>query len=669
MSATVFKQVNYDVNALVKFIELGQIGLPDIQRPFVWNNVKVRDLFDSMYKGYPVGYLLFWQNAFSEAAKQIGIDHKQKVPNLLIVDGQQRLTSLYAVVKCVSVLRENFTTEQIEIAFDPLHEKFEVADAAIRRDKSYIPNISKVWTANGGLIKFVNTYLADLRETRVLTSEEEEHISDSISRLNGPLNFPLTALELSDTVSEEGVADVFVRINSKWTSLNQADFILTLMSVFWDEGRAQLEDFCRKARQSGAGPSAYNHFIHPSPDQLLRAGIALGFKRARLNYVYSILRGKDLDTGEFTDQRRDEQFAILKAAQAKVLNLQYWQDFFKAIMQAGHRSRGTISSNTALIYSYALYLIGRTEYGVAEFDLRKVIARWFFMSSLRGRYTSSPESAMEFDLARLRDVKDAQGFVSTLNRVCDESLTSDYWNITLPNDLATSSAQSPSLYAFYAALVLLNAPVLFSNLKVSELLDPTVQANKSAIERHHLFPRGFLKKQGIEETRETNQIANYALVEWGDNVNISDSAPSDYLPTYTSRFGANELAKMYKFHALFDGWESTTYKDFLIRRRELIARVIQDGYESLKAGVPEAEQVISMGELVSRGETSDVEFKSTLRMNLHTGEFDQRIEHETLKTIGGFLNRSGGTLVLGVSDDGQPIGIEADRFPNEDKMH
>jgi uncharacterized protein with ParB-like and HNH nuclease domain len=107
MSETVFKQVSYDLNALIKYIELGEIGLPDIQRPFVWKNAKVRDLFDSMYKGYPVGYLLFWQNEFSDDARVIGTDTKQKPPRLLIVDGQQRLTSIYAVLKSLIHFWEN----------------------------------------------------------------------------------------------------------------------------------------------------------------------------------------------------------------------------------------------------------------------------------------------------------------------------------------------------------------------------------------------------------------------------------------------------------------------------------------------------------------------------------------------------------------------------------
>ena len=271
MSGTVFKQVNFNLNALVENIELGQIGLPDIQRPFIWKNAKVRDLFDSMYRGYPVGYLLFWENGFSDGVRVIGTDTKEIPPSLLIVDGQQRLTALYAVVKGIPIVRENYDSELIQIAFNPFQEKFEVADAAIRRDKSYIPDISILWSKETDLFEVVDRYLSELKGSHEISSVEEKQIKKAISKLEALLGFPFTALQLSANITEEDVADVFVRINSKGTPLNQADFILTLMSVFWDEGRAQLERFCRHAHKPPSGaPSPFNYFIQPDPDQLLR---------------------------------------------------------------------------------------------------------------------------------------------------------------------------------------------------------------------------------------------------------------------------------------------------------------------------------------------------------------------------------------------------------------
>jgi len=387
MSETVFTKVDLDLGTLVNFIALGEIGLPDIQRPFVWKNAKVRDLFDSMYKGYPVGYLLFWQNGLAADARTIGTDHKQRPPQLVIVDGQQRLTSLYAVVKGVPVVRENFESEKICIAFNPLEEKFEVASATMQRDAVYIPDISRLWSNETDLFEVVEDYLSGLKASREVADEDKKRIQKAITKLHGLLSFPFTALQLAANISEEDVSDVFVRINSKGTPLNQADFILTLMSVFWDDGRKELEQFCRASRKpSKAGPSPFNYFIDPDPDQLLRVSVGVAFKRARLQYVYSILRGKDLETEKFSDERRDEQFEVLKKAQIRVLNPQYWHDFMNCIRQAGFRSGKMISSQNNLLFSYMLYLIGRTEYKIGEFDLRRVIARWFFMASLSQKW-------------------------------------------------------------------------------------------------------------------------------------------------------------------------------------------------------------------------------------------------------------------------------------------
>jgi hypothetical protein len=579
---TLFKEVGYSLSKLIEDIEIGEIGLPEIQRPFVWPNSKVRDLFDSMYRGFPVGYLLFWVNGFSEVHRQIGMDVKQKVPRLLIVDGQQRLTSLYAVMKGISVLRKDYSQERLHIAFRPRDQKFEVADAAIRRDPEFISDISQLWS--GPLLRhqFVQSFLRRLGDHRPLDEDEKGELYESIDRLYDLKDYPFRALELSSTVDEENVAEVFVRINSKGTTLNQADFILTLMSVFWDEGRTELEQFCRDARQpSIRASSPYNYFIQPDPDQLLRVNICLGFRRARLRHVYSILRGKDLETEEFSDERREQQFAVLENAQGYALNLQNWHEFLKVLMRAGFRSGKMISSQNALLYAYALFLTGKRDYGIDSYTLRNTMARWFFMASLTGRYTGSPETRMEQDLALLRGIESGQEFVRSVERIIADTFTEDYWNINLPNALATSSARSPSLFAYYAALNLLGARVLFSKMKVSELLDPALKGPKAAIERHHLFPRGYLKTLDLTSTRDTNQIANFALVEWSDNIDISDKSPAEYFPQYAARFTQQELDEMMYWHALPKGWEEMEYPEFLEARRKGIARVIRDGFLKL----------------------------------------------------------------------------------------
>lgn len=674
MDNTVFEDVGRKLNGLMEDISIGRIALPDIQRPFVWKKTQVRDLFDSMYRGYPVGHLLFWETGDTDAiegSRSIGTDAKQFRPGLLVVDGQQRLTSLYAVIKGVPIVNRNHARELIRIAFNPLEEIFAVTDAAIERDKRYIPDISTFWDPKTSMFQLGRNYLAGLETIHQVSKEDEDKIERSIEKLRHLVAFPFIVLQMGANTSEEVVADIFVRVNSEGKTLTQADFILTLMSVFWDEGRTQLEQFCLDASKPAKdGPSPFNHFIEPSPDQLLRVGVVLAFKRARLNYVYSILRGKDLQTGQFSHELRDSQFAELRRAQERVLHIQYWHDFLHCIHHAGFRGSKMISSSYNLLYSYALYLIGRTEYGVDEFNLRQAIAQWFFMATLTGRYTGSAESTLESDLALLRSASDANEFVGRLKNVCDRTLTTDFWSINLPTNLATSSANSPSKFAYEAALTLLDAPGLFSRSKISDMLDPSLQANRSAIERHHLFPRGYLSKLGITAAPQRNQIANYAYVEWGDNVRIGDRSPASYLPQLKGRFTSTELARMYHYHALPENWEQMDYQTFLESRRELMAQVIRDAYRKLtgETGVETVVEELDIAALIAGGESDAVEFKSTLRVNLHTGNADPRMEYTALRTLAGFLNTGGGTLIIGVSDDHAPVGIEQDNFPNEDEM-
>ena len=586
MAEVLFKKVDYILKKLVEDISMGEIGLPDIQRPFVWSMTKVRDLFDSMYRGFPIGYLLFWENGSSDTHRTIGAGPKQKVARLLIVDGQQRLTSLYAVMKAVPVITKNFKSQRIKIAFHPLSEKFEVSNAAIEKDAEWIPDISILWQPDTKPHAFKRKFLEKLGKRRPLTAEEEDIIHERIDRLIKLEEYPLTALEISSSVDEDKVSEIFVRINSKGEALNQANFILTLMSVFWDEGRKELEEFCRrsKAPSPGGSPSPFNHYLRPNPDQLLRVSVALGFRRARLEHVYSLLRGKDLETRQFSDEQRVKQFALLQEAQAYTLDLQNWHEFFKVLKRAGYPSDQLISSQMAVLYTYALWLIGKRDFKVDLYRLREVMARWFFMATLTGRYTSSPEARFEQDMALLRGANTADDFVRILDEQINAVLTKDYWEVTLPNELETAAARNTAQFAYYAALCLLEARVLYSKMKVSELLDPTTKAKKTALERHHLFPRKYLQRIGVREKRLINQVANYALVEWSDNIKISDRAPRDYVPELEKRFASDELQQMYDWHGLPSNWYELDYEDFLKERRRRIALIIKSGFERLVVG-------------------------------------------------------------------------------------
>ena len=667
-----FTTTNFPINALIEDIDLGKIGLPELQRPFVWPNVNVRNLFDSLYRGYPAGFLLFWKTGAEGATlKGIGVGNEKAVPETAIVDGQQRLTSLYAVVKGTEVLRSNFNKERIRIAFSPLSEKFEVTDAAIVKDKSFIPDISELWKSDTDLFGIANNYVEQLSTVRDLTLEQIRHAQSAIGKLHNLLSYQFVALTLASSVEAETIAEVFVRINGEGKKLNQADFIMTLMSVFWDKGRTELEKFAWAAtRPSDGQASSYNHFIKPAPDQMLRATIGLGLKRARLENVYAVLRGRDAVSGKDDPSKRDEQFALLTKAQDQTLNLANWHHFLSALKLAGYRSEKMISSQTAIIYSYVLYLIGICDFAIDKGAMRQAVAEFFFMAALTGRYTTSPETRFESDLAQIRGIKTGEDYLARLREMAGTVLTKDYWEISLPNALATSAARSPSRFAYQAALIKLDALALYSPIKIASLVDPAVRGPKSALEQHHLFPRGFLKTLNMTEATQVNQIANFAPVEWPENIKIAAKSPAEYVPPLDAQLGGKERETMYFWHALPHLWWDLDYETFLRERRVRMARVVQTAWEELTSSVkstapppaPTVEQII-LGR-----ETESVEFKSTLRTNLHTGQVDDKMQLSSLKTIAGFLNNNGGTLLIGVSDDGEVLGLDADNFPNEDKF-
>lgn len=327
MSDTVFTKVDYQLGTLISQIELGEIGLPDLQRPFVWAPVKVRDLFDSMYRGYPVGHLLFWASGAEPGARQIGAERKQLAPRLLIVDGQQRLTSLFAVMKQQPIVGKDYARKRIQIAFKPSDGTFSVVDAATAKNPEYMQDIGEMWSRPAYAV--INEFLERLRGAGSLEDDRERQIAEALQRLEALRGYPFTALVLGADVEEAQVAEVFVRTNSQGKQLNQADFILTLMSVYWDEGRIALERWSREVRTPG--DPAYNAYLSPEPDQLLRVGIALGFRRGRLEDAYTVLRGRDPGTGKISPELREMQFKRLAEAQSLVLDKEVWKEFLQCL--------------------------------------------------------------------------------------------------------------------------------------------------------------------------------------------------------------------------------------------------------------------------------------------------------------------------------------------------
>ncbi|WP_316529465.1 GmrSD restriction endonuclease domain-containing protein [Kitasatospora brasiliensis] len=587
MATQLYSTTSSPVSRLVQDIERGEIGLPDLQRPYVWSATGARDLFDSMYKGFPVGYLLFWGTDVEPGTKQIGAGAKERVPRQIIIDGQQRLTSLYAVMTGAEVMHEDYSTGRVRLAFRPSDETFAVSGAAIEKDAEYLPDISVLWQPDANILKkTVRAFLNRLAEKRELDEDERDRLESAIGQVHGLSMYSFQIVELSADISLEEVSEIFVRINSKGVKLKQSDFILTLMSVSWEEGRRELEKFCRDSQlPSRSVASPFNWFLEPQPSDLLRVTTALALRRAVLKQVYIVLSGRDPETGKASAALREKQFAKLQEAQQSVLDLTNWHEFLQCLERAGFRGAKMISSDNAILYSYAMWLIGRIDYKVPLDRLREAIARWFFMAHATGRYSGSLESQVEQDLSRFRDISagDPDAFIAVLDKIVSDTLTSDYWSITLPNELNASASKSPALLSYIAALNILDADALLSRGKVRSRLDPAV-TTKRGIERHHLFPKGYLLNAlGIRDSRKINQIANMAMVEWHKNIDISDQAPSVYWPTQAAakQIDSVRLAQQQYWHALPDGWESMEYDHFLAARRELMAGVVRDAFAQL----------------------------------------------------------------------------------------
>lgn len=416
MANELYTPINRKVGDLLAEVKNGRIGLPDLQRPFVWKDKKVRELLDSMLKGFPIGFVMLWESPAEYVnKKQIGNNDKDwQTPRDLVIDGQQRLTALLAAIKGVQIKDVNYKERSIKISFNPLKREFEVWSQAYESSQEWISAISEVFTAkdNNAVSKFRRNYIKQLNDKRLkdgaqkLTDEEEIKIEDNINDLLNLSDYVLPTLEIKATANEEEVAEIFVRVNSGGQKLTEKNFIETLLAVYDNDLHMSINQFCKESRIPKDGTS-YNHILEVDPVHIIRATVGLAFKRARLRYAYLLLRGKDLNTRKSSAETQQENLKKFRDALAVVMNLNHWHAFMNIEAEAGYLKKSLISSDNAVIFSYLLYLIGKTEYKVQPVALKRIMQRWVFMANIRGFYTDSPESMVERQLADLRSVKNA----------------------------------------------------------------------------------------------------------------------------------------------------------------------------------------------------------------------------------------------------------------------
>ena len=579
---SIFRTTSYPIKTLIDNIGYGIVALPDIQRPFVWDSTQVRDLFDSIYRGFPTGYLLFWDNALDPNAKIIGDNEKKSSPKSLIIDGQQRLTALFTTIKAIPVLNANFVRKRIVIAFNPLTETFEVSNPAIDKNAEYVSDISVLFKDDFKERAFINSFINNIRKVRELHDEEEEKIDLNISAVRTIINYSFTILEVSADIDEETVANIFVRVNSKGVVLKQSDFVLTLLSVFWDEGRKAIEQFCYNSRYKfdENKPSPFNPIVKADSEGILKSIIGFGFKRGRMKDVYSLLRGRDFETREFNKDLQIKRIDEFKDYLSKTLKIDTWLYFINLIQSLGFQSQSLITSKTNFFYSYAFYLIGKYNFDIKFKELDKIISKLFLFGAITSRYSGSSETIYDGDLRVIINAKDGQDFIDILSKIIHNEVTDDFWNITAPSLLESSSARNPLSLIFTAAQIKNNVNLLFSDNKIANLFNPLLIPNKSLLDKHHIFPKGYLNRIDIKDLISQNQVANFVYLGFKENIDISSKAPKDYFPEYIKE-PSNEIHEEFKNHAIPPNILDLTYDEFLKERRKLMAKYIKEYFEKI----------------------------------------------------------------------------------------
>ena len=519
MPGSIYSPITPEVGTVLNDVLLGRIGLPDLQRPFVWKNDKVRDLLDSMLRGYPIGYIMLWESPGEMDDKKTVIGSNSKTytaPKELVIDGQQRLTALLSAFYGMPVRDKSYKERVIRIAYDPFNRTFKVADAATDRDPRYVSAVSEVFKAykDNTFYEYCDAFFDSLNESNekkdepAITNEGRNRIRRGFDDLIALEHYLVPTLNISYQADEEMVAEIFVRVNSKGQALGQDDFIMTLLSVYEPEMRERIEEFCAKSHVPAQGTS-YNPLIVVSPTHVIRATVGVGFKRGRLRYAYQILRGRNLQTKETSAETRIENFEKFGKALNKVLDLNNWHAYINILAQAGYISSSQVTSANALFFCYAFYLIGKYEFGMDTIPLQKLTRRWFYASALTAFYVGSFESDFERQLNDVAALGSADEFVAYFEREIAALLTDDYFRVTLPQNYDANEATGPSWQGFVAAQVVLGVKGLFSTAPLAQLLTLGSSGKKQALDKHHLFPDNYLKEQGYFANRSNR--ANFII--------------------------------------------------------------------------------------------------------------------------------------------------------------
>ena len=598
MTAQRYSVNQYLIETIMTWVKSGEIAIPEIQRPFVWEAAKVRDLMDSLYQGYPVGYIIAWRNP-SVKLKDGGMAEGKKI----LIDGQQRVTALRAAIGGQQVVNQDYRTVRIRIAFHPLDERFEVANTAIDNDKSWITDIGPVIRGDTKTHKVVRQYLDANPDA------DEDLLYDRLDKLTDILKKQIGLIELSHDLDIETVTEIFIRINSKGVVLSQADFAMSKIAANEEFGgntlRKAVDYFCHLAvapefysviEENDKEFAATDYFkamswlrrenedlYDPGYSDMLRVAFISRFNRGKLADLVGLLSGRNFETRTYEKDIEEASFQNLHDGVMEFINETHFKRFLMIIRSAGFVDKSMIRSGAALNFAYSLYLKLKRDHG-NEPRIESWVRRWFVMSVLTGRYSASPESRVDKDI---KDINE-RGFTEVLADREAAELSDTFWEVGLVQGLRTSSVSSPLFKAFLAAQACLgDKGFLSKDITVRDML-----THHGDI--HHIFPREFLKKQGYTRG-QYNQVANLACVQQEINIKIGSKDPCDYVadifqhcqagqPLYGVITDPDELAANFQANALPQDqnlYHIDHYQDFLARRREAMAEKIKRYYQKL----------------------------------------------------------------------------------------
>ncbi len=591
---------NYTVESLLSDIKTGSIAIPEMQRPFVWDSSKVRDLIDSLYQGFPVGYIIVWQNPDVKLK-----DGTLSLGKKVLIDGQQRITAMAAAIVGQEVLNDHYKWKRIAIAFNPLEEKFEVTNNAILKSNRWIPDIAPVMEPAFDTFSFVMDYC----KKNDLTDQMSQ-VNNIINRLRAIQNNSLGVITLDSTLDIDSVTEIFIRINSKGVVLSQADFAMSKISsnesFNGNVTRKTIDYFChllespedlKDIKNNDTSFSSLAEFdaikwaasknnlvYKTSYSDLLRVAFTFKFKRGRLADLVSLLSGRDFETREFKIEIEEDSFRQLHDAVLQTVNQTNYERYLMIVRSVGIVRKSLIRSQNVLNFGYALYLALR-ERKIDSNTIEQVVRRWIALSVLTGRYSGSPESAFDYDIKRFFAYDNP---VEYLKLTESGELSDAYWDVNLVQRLNTSVASSPFFNMFLVAQVKSHDKGFLS----TQIDIETMLENRGDI--HHLFPKDYLIKKGISQS-QYNQVANYAFIQQEINVKIGNNAPCDYMkevlnqcqtkqPIYGGITEKDVLYQNLNQNCVPDGFENMSIADydrFLEERRKLMAKKIKTYYFSL----------------------------------------------------------------------------------------